>query len=204
MEQPQGAKPCSLQPATCSYPEPDQSSPLLPILLFNKTNHKEYRTKQHTKMNPTLSSYSFLVQPLKTATDPLSSFPVDFLFLKWWGFPPAVFNGIKIFKSLWVICVTVCCKGKNTVPLHDSKRGERASRESLNVVKHYKIQSGQHTMYMTVARSCWKQVTCTPIKQEYKTSHRRLQAHIFFLQFWRVNIFSTKRHNKLLVKQNET
>ena len=128
-------KTVSLQPATCSHPEPDQSSPRLPILLLKKIAHEQYRIK-HTTMNPYLL---FLVRPLKTATDSfLSSLSIDFLFLKWWKFPPAhFFHGITLFKFLWVICVY--CKGKNTVPLDDSKCDERATRESLNVVKHYKI-----------------------------------------------------------------
>jgi len=49
--EPQGSKPGFLQPATCSHPQPDQSSPRLPILLFNKISHEQYRIKQHT-MNP--------------------------------------------------------------------------------------------------------------------------------------------------------
>jgi hypothetical protein len=32
--EPEGILPCSQQPATCPYPEPDQSSPRPPILFF--------------------------------------------------------------------------------------------------------------------------------------------------------------------------
>jgi len=92
-------------------------------------------------MNPYLLFLQFSCSAFKNSNGPFTFSPHRFLVFKVIKFSTCnFFYGINLFKSLLVICVTIaCCKGKNTVPLDDSKCGERALRESLNVVKHYKI-----------------------------------------------------------------